>query len=236
MDRLWLRVRAPFAAYRPMQAGSLRATLPVMPYSAAWGLVLNLAGIETRLDRNQATTGIDPKAPPLRIALGLPGLDPEIGSLYQQAHGYPVGNSGKALQERTRGAKYWIAPVRREVLVDLDVLVAVEADAVVGRRVRDGLIGQGSWPRYGLPFAGDNNLLFDRIDLLPDLPPCRWYVPVNLQDPPRRGATRLTRAINRADSSRTESDLVSPQAEATPAPPEDAWRWTPRAPNQSQQA
>lgn len=232
MDRLWLRVRAPFAAYRPMQAGSLRATLPVMPYSAAWGLVLNLAGIETRLGHEQATTGIDPKAPPLRIALGLPGLDPEIGSLYQQAHGYPVGNSGKALQERTRGAKYWIAPVRREVLVGLDVLVAVEGDAAVGGRVRDGLVGQGSWPRYGLPFAGDNNLLFDRIDLLTEPPPCRWYVPVNLKDPPRRGATRLTRAIDRTDSSRTESELVSPQAEAASVPPDDAWRWTPRAPEQ----
>jgi CRISPR-associated protein Cas5t len=215
-----------------MQAGNLRATLPVMPYSAAWGLVLNLAGIETRLGDEQATTVIDPKAPPLRIALGLPGLDPEIGSLFQQAHGYPVGSSGKALQERTRGAKYWIAPVRREVLIGLDIVVAFETDDAVGRRVRDGLVGQGSWPRYGLPFAGDNNLLFDRIDQLLEPPPCRWYVPVNLKDPPRRGATRLTRAIDRSDSSRTESDLVAPQAEAAPAPPDDAWRWTPRAPNQ----
>lgn len=231
MGRLWLRVRAPFAAYRPMQAGSLRATLPVMPYSAAWGLVLNLAGIETRHSLELPTTGVDPTAPPLRIALGLPGSEPGIGSLYQQAHGYPVGNSGKALKERTKGAKYWIAPVRREVLVGLDVVVAVEADSDVTRRVNEGLVGLGSWPRYGLPFAGDNNLLFDQIDLVIEPPPCRWYVPVNLNDPPRRGATRLTRAIDRGDSSRTESDLVTPQALRTALPPEESWKWTPRPPN-----
>lgn len=230
MDRLWLRVRAPFAAYRPMQAGNLRATLPVMPYSAAWGLVLNLAGIETRRGLDLPTTGIDPAAPLLRIALGLPGSLPEISSLYQQGHGYPVGSSGKALQERTHGAKYWIAPVRREVLVGLDIVVAVEAEASVGERVRAGLAGQGAWPRYGLPFAGDNNLLFDRIDLISEPPPCRWFVPVNLRDPPRRGATRLTRAIDRSDSSRTESDLVNPQVEASVSPPDQSWKWTPRAP------
>ena len=230
MEHLWLRVRAPFAAYRPMQAGALRATLPMMPYSAAWGLVLNLAGVETRHGLDQPTTGIDPAAPPLRLALGLPGLEPESGSLYQQAHGYPVGKSGEDLQARTHGAKYWIAPVRREVLIGLDIVIAVQADPSICHRVDDGLMGRGDWRRYGLPFAGDNNLLFDQIDVVREVPRCRWYVPVNLKEPPRRGATRLTRAIDRSDSSRTESDLVAPQNDAVAVPPEGAWKWTPRPP------
>lgn len=230
MTRIWLRLRAPFAAYRPLQAGSLRATLPVMPYSAAWGLALNLAGIETRKGVDQTVTGTDPMAPPLRLAIGLPGPAPGVGSLFQQAHSYPVGSSGKDLQEHTHGAKYWITPVRREVLVDLDVVVGVEAADDLLTRLHDGLSGRGAWRRYGLPFAGDNNLLFDRIDLVLNPPPSRWYTPVELSGLPRRGATRLTRAIDRADSSKTVTDLVSPTAEAMESPPNQAWRWTPREP------
>jgi len=234
MDRLWLRVIAPFAAYRPMQAGSLRATLPVMTYSAAWGLVLNLAGIETRQGINQTTTGTNPDAPSLRITIGLPIKMPGISSLFQQGHGYPVGKSpkGEALKALSHGAKYWIAPVRREVLVGLDVVLGVEGDSEVMRRIRDGLLGCGDWPRYGLPFAGDNNLLFDRLDLLPSAPLCRWYTPVDLNAKPRQGATRLSRAIDRADSSKTTCDLVAPQSdsEKTAEPPLSAWAWTPREP------
>ncbi|HWN68765.1 MAG TPA: CRISPR-associated protein Cas5, partial [Haliangium sp.] len=48
MNTLWLRLRAPFAAYRWLQAGVYRATSPIIPPSAAWGLLLNLAHIETR--------------------------------------------------------------------------------------------------------------------------------------------------------------------------------------------
>ena len=45
---LFLLLDAPFSAFRWMQAGVYRGTFPVMPPSAAWGLALNLAGLETR--------------------------------------------------------------------------------------------------------------------------------------------------------------------------------------------
>jgi len=232
MERLWLRIQAPFSAYRPMQAGSLRATLPVMSYSAAWGLVLNLAGIETRQGLDRAVTGVDPSAPSLRLVVGLPYAPPTTGSLFQQAHGYPVGASGKELQVLAKGAKYWIAPVRREVLVGLDVVVGIECDASIAGRVRDGVEGRGNWRRYGLPFAGDNNLLFDRIEPITSPPACRWYTPVDLKAKPRQGATRLSRSIDRADSSRSVNELVAPQSESerTVEPPANAWIWTPREP------
>jgi CRISPR-associated protein Cas5t len=232
MNRQWLRVIAPFAAYRPMQAGSLRATLPVMTYSAAWGLALNLAGIETRQHVNQTTTGIDPNAPSLRITIGIPHSLPNTSSLFQQGHSYPVGNSSKNLQERAKGAKYHIAPVRREILVNLDVVLGIEGESELLQRIQDGLTGKANWPRYGLPFAGDNNLLFDRIDLINSPPPCRWYTPVALAEKPRQGATRLSRSIDRADSSKTVNNLVAPQGdeEKTREPPESAWVWTPHEP------
>ena len=52
---LWLRVQAPFAAFRWLQAGVHRATSPVIPPSTAWGLLLNLAHVETRAAEDGVT-------------------------------------------------------------------------------------------------------------------------------------------------------------------------------------
>jgi CRISPR-associated protein Cas5t len=235
---LWLHVRAPFAAFRWMQAGVFRGTLPIIPPSAAWGLVLNLAGVDTRADpvpgSREVTTQIRPDAPALRIACGARG-EPQRGLLYQQLHSYPVGNDGKDLAPRTHGAKYWIAPVRREVLLDLDVVLGVEADdPSLLARVARGLRGELPDQRYGLPFAGDNNFLIDRIDVLPAPIPARWYAPVRDTDTdtePAPGSCRVTVGIDRADSGRTTSRLVAP-TEESPHPPDAAWIWVPRAPGQ----
>jgi CRISPR-associated protein Cas5t len=238
LARLWLRLRAPFAAYRPMQAGSLRATLPTMPYSAAWGLALNLAGIDTRAaDADAAGPAPDPVAPVasfasatpcLRLCLGLTGPPAAIATLLQHAHGYPVGRASAHLARGAHGAKYHIAPVRRELLVDLDLALGIDGAPPVIARLRAGLAGAASWPRHGLPFAGDNNLLFDTIAELPAPPPARWYVPAG--DPALRPVARLHVAIDRADSSRTRTREVAPLPAATADPPDAAWTWTPRPP------
>ncbi len=230
MKRLWLRARAPFAAYRWMQAGVYRATVPTMPPSAAHGLVLNLAGIESRDAAAGVATPMKPDVPRLRIAVGAIG-DCEVASLYQQLHVYPVGASGKELRERAHGSKYWIAPARRELLVGLDVMLGVECpDDGLCERICRGLEGRLGGQRYGLPFAGDNNLLFDRIDVMPEPLAARWFVPVNAGERPRKGAARLTVGIDRLDSSKTTTVLMAPGVEAASVPPDAAWIWTPRAP------
>lgn len=228
---LYLRIQARFAAFRWMQAGVYRATSPVIPPSAAWGLVLNLAHIDTRdpATYTAVTTGIRPDAPRLCLAVGI--VEPsEIATLYQQLHSYPVGNSGKELAPRTRGSKYWIAPVRRELLVNFHNVIGVRSpDSALLDRIAAGLRGQLTEPRYGLPFAGDNNFLFDRIDIDKQPPPARWYTRVAATQTPPRGSCRLTVAIDRSDQSRTESRLFAP-TELTPEPPEDAWTWCPCPP------
>lgn len=226
---LWLRIRAPFAAFRWMQAGVYRATSPVIPPSAAWGLVLNLAHVETRAG-DAVTTLTRDDAPPLCLSIGDLNEGPEVATLYQQLHSYPVGASGKELAERSHGAKYWIAPVRREVLVGFDCVLGVRSDdAELLRRVVLGLRGELGEPRYGLPFAGDNNLLIDRIDVLDGPMTARWYAPLDAEAGPQRGSCRLTVSIDRADSSRTRSVLFAPTGPLA-SPPDDAWIWTPAAP------
>jgi CRISPR-associated protein Cas5t len=236
MDTFWLYVRAPFAAFRGFQAGVYRSTSPVMPPSAAYGLVLNLAGIEMRGTLDKATTLIRPNLQPLRLAVGL-AKEPERNSLYQQLHSYPVGTSGKELAQLTHGSKYWITPVRREVLVGYEGVIGVQTpDESLRIRVAKGLRGELEAPRYGMPFAGDNNFLFDYIREV-ELPPVttRWYTRMRPDDPPRRGSWRLTVGIDRADNSKTTSYLYAPAAGAAAFPPDAAWTWTPGAPQEVEQ-
>lgn len=239
---LWLQVRAPFAAFRGFQAGGYRATAPIMPPSTAFGLVLNLAGIEMRDSKQGPTTLIRKDLPCLRLAIGVPShqlptgdwvpeTDHEVCSLYQQLHSYPVGNSGKELKQRTHGAKYWIVPVRREFLVGLDMVLGIQTQhSEILQKVIQRLRGEFNESRYGLPFAGDNSFLFDRIDVLSTPPPTLWYVQIQPDDSPMRGSYRLTVGIDRANNSKTSSCLYAPITEATSEPPEFAWTWTPKIP------
>jgi CRISPR-associated protein Cas5t len=232
MDCLWLQIRAPFAAFRGFQAGVYRATAPVMPPSSALGLVLNLAGIEMRDHRAGVTTLIRADIPCLKLAIGtVAGAESEICTLYQQLHSYPVGNSGKDdLKPRTKGAKYWITPARREFLVGLNMVLGIQAEPQLLRRVEQGLRGELNGDRYGLPFAGDNSFLFDRIDILNQPPETYWYVQMQPDDPPMRGSYRLTVGIDRADNSKTTSCLYAPLEAPTSEPPIHAWTWTPKEP------
>lgn len=230
MARLFLRVRAPFAAFRWMQAGVYRATSPVIPPSAAWGLALNVAGVETRGPLKGVTTLTRPDAPALRIAIGTLNERVEVATLYQQLHTYPVGNSGKEMKERSFGAKYWIAPARRELLVGLDAVVGIEGDDGLVGRVRAGLAGGLTERRYGLLFAGDNNLLVDRVDASDEAPPTWWYERMEPGMAPRPGSCRLTVGIDREDNSKTTSAVFAPVAAPIAEPPAGAWTWAPRAP------
>jgi CRISPR-associated protein Cas5t len=234
METMLLRVRAPFAAFRGFQAGVYRATSPVMPPSTAYGLLLNLAGIEMRGPMNNVTTEILTGLPKLRIAVGA-ASNAERCSIYQQLHSYPVGNDDRVKKYRafTKGQKFWLIPVRREILIDYDGIIGLQSeDADLFARVKKGLRGEIDSPRYGLPFAGDNNLLIDRIDVLDEPPPTYWYARIQPDDPPRKGSCRLTVGINRTDNSRTTSLLCAPLVEPQSGPPETAWIWTPSEPDQ----
>lgn len=226
MNTFWLKIHAPFAAFRGFQAGVYRSTSPVMPPSTAYGLVLNLAGIEMRDYSNSKTTEILKNVPCLRLAIGVVQA-PEKSSIYQQLHSYPVGNSGKELATLTKGSKFWITPVRRELLVDYVGIIGIQTvDETLQEQIKKGLRGELEKPRYGLPFAGENNLLFDRIDLIAEPPPeTHWYARLMPDDAPRKGSCRLTVGIHRTDNSRTTSFLYAPLNSILP--PETAWTWTP---------
>lgn len=228
--KAWLRIRAPFASFRWLQAGGYRSSSPMMPPSAAWGLVLNLAHIEIRGPVRKGTTTIRADAPVLKLALGLVN-EPGAGALTQQLHGCPTDHPEKKTRLRdSHGRKYWIAAARREFLTDLDVVMGLDTDdEEFVERVRRGLAGTLPVPRYGLPFAGDNSFLIDRVDVLEVPPPARWYVVLGPGSPPLRGSCRLTVGVDRLDSSRTTARLFAPLRERCAEPPPEAWVQTPQS-------
>ena len=220
---MYLLLKAPFAAFRSFQSGSFRSTTPVPSPSTVYGLLLNLAGIEQRTATTEPTTLI-------KKALDLPEMGIAIASLNssstavfsQQLHSYPVGASGKELATKTFGAKYWIAPVRRQVLIDLKLLIGIRAEDSLCDRIKQGLNGELDRARYGLPFVGDNNFLFDDIQVLKSPPMARWYSPIKDDSPPSRGKCRLTTWIDRADNTKTQTQIFSP-SNFVLEPPESAW-------------
>ena len=224
MFDLCLEIRAPFAAFRHFAAGSFRPTAPFLTPSAAYGLLLNLAGIEMRKDDGKsAMTLISNDLPSVELAVAARQF-PEAQSIYQQLHNYPVGSSGKERKPLTKGSKYNIVPVRRALLSGVDGYIALRGDSDLADRVRRGLAGEFD-SRYGLPFLGDNNFLADKINPVDTITPAHWYCvadeTLTLAD--GQEPTRLTITIDRADMSRTRSKLFAPTAQPVQAIPDTAW-------------
>jgi CRISPR-associated protein Cas5t len=234
---LYLYLEAPFAACRTFTAGWYRPTATFLTPSAAYGLLLNVAGIESRLREGEA--GHDGKTPasylrrglPLcKIALGSPdNAFPRLQSLYQQLHNYPVGASGASRAEECHGSKYNITPVRREFLSQLRAVIALDAPELE-KAVHRGLSGEGPPNRYGIPFLGDNSFLLDRLEAISGprdrCTAVSWYEQIGGETTKARSrATRLTILIDRADLSKTQSALFAP-TDPFPAdapPPPSAW-------------
>ena len=221
---MFLLIKAPFASFRPFSRVHIVPLHPYHPPSTVYGILLNLAGIEQRTGTDQPITLIRDDLPEMEIAIGVPDSSQKQTSvLSQQLHNYPVGASGKELAKKTYGNKYWIAPVRREVLVELSIIIGVKADQELCDRIILGLNGELDESRYGLPFAGDNNFLFDEIKIVSDknIPFAKWYYPIEDNTRPSRGICRLTTWINRADNTKTKIKVFAPVF--CNSPPENAW-------------
>lgn len=216
-------LQAQFATFRAFTGGSFRPTAGFITPSAAYGLVLNVAGIEMRRDDDKSAMSLIKKdLPPVRLALGALEM-PNRHSILQQLHNYPIGNSGKEHAVNTKGNKYNIVPARREFLSNIRAYLCIDGNSQLESRVQGGLVGQR--PRaYGLPFLGDNNFLIDRFERVDHLQPAYWFEVIGEdQGRIREHITRLTLTIDRADMSCTCSSLFAPVEEKILGPPTGAW-------------
>jgi len=221
---LCLNVEAPFAVFRSFFTGHFRPTAGFMTFSAAYGLLLNIAGIEMRKkDEKSGTTLIKHDSlPSLSLAIGALEL-PVLQSLLQQLHNYPVGSSGKEHAPQTKGTKYNIKPVQRSFLYRFKACICVKGDRDFENRIYMGI--NGEIPRlYGLPFLGDNNFLIDKLEVVEKQKKALWFEIIDGEDDKlRENATRMTITIDRTDISKTKSALFAPVLEKTTEIPEKAW-------------
>lgn len=234
---LCLYLQAPFAACRTFTAGWYRPTATFLTPSAAYGVLLNVAGIESRLreeedghDGNTPASLTRPGLPKVRLALGAPAAPeakryPRVHTVFQQLHNYPVGSSGQERAESAKGNKYNITPVRREFLANLRALVCIDGNPDLEDRVRRGLAGEYNATRYGVPFLGDNQYLIDKLKVVNPPQAAHWYERVGEASagPPRPYTTRMTILIDRTDLSRTTSALYAPTEEPSSEIPPNAW-------------
>lgn len=216
-------LQARFAAFRTFTGGSFRPVAGFITHSAAYGLLLNVAGIEQRVDDGKsAMTLIKKDLPFVNIALGAFCI-PNRHSLFQQLHNYPVGASGKEHAIFTKGNKYNIVPVRRGFLSNIKAYIQMNENEEFESKVRKGLTGKGE-RQYGLPFLGDNNFLIDRFEVVAEPEPVHWYEKVNDEkEGIVENITRLTISIDREDHSHSCSDLFAPSQEKQIKPPANAW-------------
>jgi CRISPR-associated protein Cas5t len=239
---LRLELEAPFAVCRSFTAGWYRPTATFLTPTAVYGLLLNVAGIDSRLreedprhDGKVPTSLTVPGLPAVRLALGLladgaatEDAYPLVQTIYQQLHNYPIGRDAGIDPALARGSKNNISPVRREFLSDVRALIYLDGNIELEHRVRQGLAGALAEPRYGLPFLGDNQFMLDRLNEIPSSqegePRAYWYERIDEKaEEPRERTTRLTIWIDRADLSRTTSALFAPTSNATTEPPPNAW-------------
>ena len=239
---LRLELEAPFAVCRSFTAGWYRPTATFLTPTAVYGLLLNVARIDSRLreedprhDGKVPASLTVPGLPAVRLALGVRAdvaatddAFPRVQTIYQQLHNYPVGRDAGTDATLARGSKNNISPVRREFLSDMRALIYLDGNTELEDRVRHGLAGTMAEPRYGLPFLGDNQFMLDRLNeissSLEGQPRAYWYERIDeTTEGPRERTTRLTIWIDRADLSRTTSALFAPTPKATTEPPPNAW-------------
>ncbi|MGH2588111.1 MAG: CRISPR-associated protein, partial [Dehalococcoidia bacterium] len=152
-----------------------------------------------------------------------------VQTLYQQLHNYPVGATGKERAEETKGNKYNIQPIRRELLAGIDAYVCLAGNDWLEGRVREGLRGGAQFApdgmrRYGTPFLGDNNFLISHLAEEREPKPAYWFRRLRREEAGgAANVSRLTVWIDRREMAKTEAGLYRRDEEPSASIPNDAW-------------
>lgn len=220
----WVLAEAPQAAFKGLTGGSYRPSYPIMPPTAAWGMILNLARINTNraMEGRNKLSSVKFDLPSGRVAIGV-RYHPTKSTLYTQAHHYLVGSAGKELAAQCHGQKSWIAPVTREILIDLSMVIGVQCSTEIRSRVEAAISGDLKDPRFSIPFAGESGFMFSSLSLVDEPPMAFWYRPVLPGEDPQPGVCSLPVKVDFADSAKSCYRLFAPTENPMPAPPSGVW-------------
>lgn len=171
---LYLYFKAPFGAFRAFQSIEMVATADFVTHSAAYGLLLGLAGVNR--DRKEELIGA-------RIALGTWREKlPIRGRSYQHLHWFKTegrkskakgGETEKEALARSKGTKPDIRAAWREYLVGLQGYIGLDHPGLE-ELVRRGINDPERVDYWGLPFLGDNNFFIERLREEVQPGGCEW--------------------------------------------------------------
>jgi len=159
----FVHFKAPFGAFRPFKNVELATTAEFVTYSAAYGLLLGLAGIER--ERKAEFIGA-------RIALGCTRL-PRVGRTFQ------LLIQGKRELADT-GGEFNLRPFWRELICDLEGWIGLD-HPLLEQLVEKGVTEGASLDYWGVTFMGDNSLFVEKIEVEEQPQPCRWFGPFSGQ-------------------------------------------------------
>jgi CRISPR-associated protein Cas5t len=236
---------APFFSYREFNTGDYSYSLPVIPHSAAYGLVLNLAGIEIKGDKIESMCGSfkckrNTNTPNLGIAVGFVSFD-GISCLIHQYHKYTQSYSCLSpyeweenqdgtfsVKENTKGVKSSISNLKKDYqgrkwsigIVKREYLTNYHG--VIGVRGDKFLIEKikhGIDECFGsIPFAGDRNLMFSKISI--NNPEANWLSTKKIQN---CKSLELSTKIDRVNSHRTVREIFYIDDKKSNKPSEFSW-------------
>jgi CRISPR-associated protein Cas5t len=206
---LFIYFKAPFGAFKPFQSIEMLATVEFMTYSAAYGFLLGLAGINSR-DPLVKSAYIN-----TRIALGTFNL-PRKGRVLQQLH---KGKPGSDNAERVKGRKPKIDVFWRELLYDsLEGYIGLD-NPELEPLVIQGINNPQNLDYWGLPFMGDNNFFIERLDIVQETRKCEWFTLLNSNTSPNNQRLYYLSVWTDYQDSRNSKSLLFqliPSKETTP--------------------
>lgn len=214
-NTVWVVCWAQFAMHLQRYAGGIQATWPIPTPAEAYGLLLNLCGI----DSNDHTC-----LPALPTRRDAPSFWTAIGSISTAGRGkilthQHIHRVGKQNID-PRGLKTSIEPAHREVLVGTQFVVGMRADKSLTDRIIPCL--RGDIPAYNFLTAGTSDSLIDRVEVLDSPPEANWYAALDPKSPPRAGSHRFPVWIDRRNEGKGRSTILAP-TERTSEVPGTAW-------------
>lgn len=212
-----LFLKAPFAGFKMFCGGDFLPTFPFLPFSTAYGFLLNVAGIEMRQYNGLEQTTIQEGLVKLRIAMGAREF-PHRQQRYQAIHRHLLGKDENL--ERNFCLKTNISPARREFLSNIQIYLQVEGGKEFEQRFLDGL--EGKLDRYGALFLGESCYLIDSLEIVDDFEPAHWVVAPDSQQNVFK-PMRLPVTIDRTKSSKTDMRLFGFTREKSANVPDQAW-------------
>lgn len=201
----FIHFKAPFGAFRPFKNVELATTAEFITHSAAYGLLLGLAGVDRQRKKEFIGT---------RIAIGCKRL-PRAGRFFQQLI------QGRRVLTGD-GGQLNLRPFWREVLFDLEGYIGFD-NSPLEELVVKGINEPSLLDYWGLPFMGDNNFFLERVEVCKKPESCRWFYPFNGERLQRGERLHFLSIWTDYETNMRSRGLLFALTPNQEYPPSDAW-------------